>query len=928
MSLNIFQKTETTQLLKNALICWVVSIFRSFFRKPFWLLPELGFVHVRRYCLISFITHFIFIFLCRAGLAQQAPNASSGKTNPKTEIRIPGPRYQAGGFKKIFVGEHYRDLWTTPLEVPVLDLGAYAGGLTPVKEGGGLQTTTLRLQAVNGAQYTFRSLDKDPSRVLPPDLRDTFASNVLQDQTSTAHPYAALVVAPLAEAVGVLHATPELVIMPDEERLGEFRQRFAGMLGFIEERPDEGPEGQPGFAESEKVVGTDKLFERLEADCNNYVDPKTFLKARLLDIFVGDWDRSADQWRWALFPQSRQKVWCPIPRDRDHAFSKFDGLLPSIFDLRFVAPQFEGFNKNKPDLISLTYSGRHLDRRFLPRLSREEFQKIASIFVDMLTDSVIENAVRHLPEPIYATSGEALVKKLKFRRYLLEEGAYRYYLQLAKYVDLKTCNHPDYVEVIRSDDEHVQVKIDHLDEKNGAKNDTRLFQRTFNRNETHEIRLYLLGGNDKVVISGKVDKSILVRLIGGSGKDEIIDNSKVNGAFLDFIPLFPDAANKTLIYDTAADTKIIAGPSSVLKTGKFDSVVNFYEEQPAVRDYGYLTVPLPYLSVDADNGLFLGIGLSRYYYGFRKQPYAFKHAFRGNYAFKTSQYQLHYLGEYILVTNRFRFSLEGDAWVPREVRNFYGFGNGTTRDAKRERADFYRVRSVEYMARPAFHYNAAANFQFSLGGAVKHFDTEFDADTTFTRITRPYGVDVPTLLEINTGLKLDRRDHPVSAQKGFYLSAKLSHFPQVFDNESAFTKSYLDGRIYLTPIRDVTFAFQSLAQKVWGSFPYYEAAFLGGRESLRGFRRFRFAGDAALNGRAEMRMKFFRAKVIVPTSFGILLFGDTGRVWFKNESPGNWHTAFGAGVWFAPFRRRVTFSISAANSPEGLHLNAGGGFAF
>jgi outer membrane protein assembly factor BamA len=286
------------------------------------------------------------------------------------------------------------------------------------------------------------------------------------------------------------------------------------------------------------------------------------------------------------------------------------------------------------------------------------------------------------------------------------------------------------------------------------------------------------------------------------------------------------------------------------------------------------------------------------------------------------------LGEYIVATNRWRFCLEGDAWVPREVRNFYGFGNRSTRNAERERADFYRVRSVEYMAKPAFHYNAAANFQLSLGGAVKHFDTEFDNDTTFTRITQPYGVKVPTLLELNAELKFDRRDHPVSAQKGFYLAANLSHFLQVFDNDSAFTKGGIDGRIYFTPIQDVTLALQSMAQKVWGPFPYYEAAFLGGRESLRGFRRFRFAGDAALNGRAEMRVKFFRAKVIVPTSFGVLLFGDTGRVWFKNESPGNWHTAFGGGLWIAPFRRRVTFSISAANSTEGLRLNAGGGFAF
>jgi hypothetical protein len=816
----------------------------------------------------------------------------------------------------------------------------------PIKAGAGIQTKTLRLQAANGAQYTFRSLDKDPNRVLPPDLRDTFASSVVQDQTSSSHPYAALVVAPLAEAVGVLHTNPKLAIMPDDERLGEFREAFAGMLGFIEERPDEGPEGQPGFAESEKIVGTAKLFEILDEDCENHVDPRTFLKARLLDIFVGDWDRGADQWRWARFKTTKEEVWCPIPRDRDQAFSKFDGLLPSMADLRFAVPQFEGFNKKEFDLVSLTYSGRHLDRRFLVSLSREQFQKIASDFVDMLTDSVIENAARQLPAPIYQISGEALVKKLKARRYYLEAAAYRYYRHLARYVDLKTSHRAEYVEVIRRDNDHalprphwrlwrhggrqgmVQVKTYRRNPQTGEKEGDPLFQRVFNRDETKEIRLYLLGGNDKVVVSGQVDRSILVRIIGGNGRDEIIDQSKVSGSWLDLIPFFPDAENKTYIYDTATDTKFVAGPSSVLKTGQVDSVVNFYETQPAVHDYGYMTVPLPYLSIDADNGLFLGIGVTRYYYGFRKQPYAFKHALRGNYAFKTRKYQIHYLGEYVLATNRLRFSLEGNAWVPREVRNFYGFGNNTTRDAELERKDFYRVRSVEYMAKPTFHFDIFRKSEFSVGGAIKHFDTEFDGDTTFTRLEQPYGVKIPTLLELGAGFELDRRDHAIAARKGVYLGAGVSYFPTVFGNDSSFAKGYIDGRLYFTPVGEVTFALQGAGQKIWGAFPYYEAAFLGGRESLRGFRRYRFAGDAALNGRAEMRIKLFRSKVIVPTSFGIFFFGDAGRVWRNNQSPGGWHTAFGGGWWLAPLRRQATFSISLAKSAEGIRVNAGGGFAF
>ena len=46
-----------------------------------------------------------------------------------------GTRYQAGGFKRFLLGNTYRDEWTTPVRVPVLDLTRFAGGLTPTKSG-------------------------------------------------------------------------------------------------------------------------------------------------------------------------------------------------------------------------------------------------------------------------------------------------------------------------------------------------------------------------------------------------------------------------------------------------------------------------------------------------------------------------------------------------------------------------------------------------------------------------------------------------------------------------------------------------------------------------------------------------------------------------------------------------------------------------
>ena len=67
---------------------------------------------------------------------------------PALEYRtvIPGKEYQAGALYRLFFGDHWRDLWTTPITVPVIDLQKYAGGLTPIKTGGGFQTKSLHFK--------------------------------------------------------------------------------------------------------------------------------------------------------------------------------------------------------------------------------------------------------------------------------------------------------------------------------------------------------------------------------------------------------------------------------------------------------------------------------------------------------------------------------------------------------------------------------------------------------------------------------------------------------------------------------------------------------------------------------------------------------------------------------------------------------------
>ena len=142
-----------------------------------------------------------------------------------TVVLAPGSKYAKSGMWTVVAGEHYRDLWTTPIRVPVLDLHRFAGGLTPVEEHTGSQTKSLRLVGADGREYQFRSVNKDPAARLPRELQGTAYARVLQDGVSASFPAAPLVANSLLQAAGVLVQKQVLVVMPDDAALGEFARR-------------------------------------------------------------------------------------------------------------------------------------------------------------------------------------------------------------------------------------------------------------------------------------------------------------------------------------------------------------------------------------------------------------------------------------------------------------------------------------------------------------------------------------------------------------------------------------------------------------------------------------------------------------------------------------------------------------------------------
>ena len=182
------------------------------------------------------------------------------------------------------------------------------------------------------------------------DFQGTSTEDLLQDFYTGSHPYAPFTIGTLADAITVYHTNPVLYYVPKQQALGNFNVEFGNELYMIEEHAGDDHDDQASFGYSKKLISTKDLYEKLRKDEDHVLDIDAYIKARLFDMIIGDWDRHTDQWRWATFKEkgSKKTIYKPVPRDRDQAFSVMgDGLLMGIAT-RIVPSlkSMEGFQEN------------------------------------------------------------------------------------------------------------------------------------------------------------------------------------------------------------------------------------------------------------------------------------------------------------------------------------------------------------------------------------------------------------------------------------------------------------------------------------------------------------------------------------------------------------------------------------------------------
>ncbi len=812
----------------------------------------------------------------------------------KTKTVIAGERYaNAAGGQAWLLGEDYRDLWAAPIDVEVLDLQSEGGGLRPVMRVGGMQTLGLALKGRDGRDYTFRAVDKSVAGIMPEEFQDTAIEDIAQDQIAASVPGAEIIVAPLAEAVGVLHVESRLVVMPDDPALGEYQKDFAEVLGILMEYPGAVSETNPGFENATEIIAAMDYWKRRTAGPEALADSRAFLRARLLDIFIGDWDRHRKQWRWARIPGKSHLQ--PIPEDRDQAFTDFEGF---VLDLaRTNGLYMSKFEKDYPPIWKATNNGWDLDRFLLTDLEKSEWMEIARDVQSRVTDEVIEAAFRRMPPQYYELRGSELEEILKARRNKLVEEAKVYYHHLAGLVDIQCSNKRESVVVERFNDGEVDVTV--AVQENGTGGEP-YYHRRFKPSETKEVRIYLQGGNDHVTTRGFKKGPIRIRVIGGPGND-VVDDSQGGG--VDF-------------YDFEGNDRIVGSNGTDLDTRTFVMPVksHYLDEVPWVptRDWGRFTKPLFMFGFHPDSGLILGAGFDSMGYGFRKYPYANRHILTGGFAFGVKEPVIDYKGEFRRENGLFHFGLHA-RWTGVEQLRYYGLGNETTND---QEEDVYMISNRLVDLFPAVEISQSRNLAFMIGPLIKYSDsTGTDPDTILGQ-EQPYGDGKFGAVGAQTRLRFTTREPNnvfAGGIEGLIIGSCVAEAWDVVDDYG-----HIDGFVWgHIPLGDNTLiSVRGGGKKIWGPFPYFDAAYIGGGKTTHGLNFNRFAGDTSFHAGIVLRRVIKKISGVIPGEIGLAVAADTGRVWLEGEDSNVWHRAWGGGVFFAAFKRLMMFDIGFGKSRE------------
>jgi len=743
------------------------------------------------------------------------------------------------------------------------------GRLKPRSQGGGNQTKTLHLINGQGKEYSIRSVNKTLGKVLPEKFRNTFIEDLVNDEVSMSNPYAAATVPYLADNAKIYHTNPTFVYVPKQSALAAYNDVYGNNLFLFEQKVDGNWKDANNLGNFEKFFETEEVLDTLKSCSNCIADQKAFIKARLFDMFINDWDRHEKQWSWGARKINNKIVFIPVPKDRDQAYSKHNGLILSL--ALSGLPYMQSFDDDLKNVTIFNYEERNLDRRLMNEVTLNDWQSIATDLQRSLTDDVIEKAVQNLPKEIYPLVGKDIINKLKTRRNHITEWATEYYTFLSKEVEIPGTNYSDSFYIQRVNNDATMIEMYHL---NNNKSEP-FYSRNFISSETKEIRLFGLKGDNKYVFKGN-DNAIKIKIISESNSDAIITSNKKNNVIIykegdikantNDVKIINDTTNRSYRYDWFRYNKKGLSPSLF---------------------YSY------------EDHLYAGLGYKTKHFAWAKEPFASNQLIDLHYSLMENAFSITYKALFPELVAHTDLSLLANYDAIRWT-HFFGLGN-ETQFASDKKTKYYTMRSRQWVFQPAliktFGHNTVSIFA-NMNGIKVIDDTSRFVNQTFYPVKSDY--DWQTFAGGGISYSFQDLNNVIIPTKGFYFNAIASGVKNI--NKKSFYNFKYSGtaHIYLPLVSKFSLGLRAGATTITGNPEFFQYASIGG-PTLRGFTRDRFWGKTAFYNTNDLRFISNIHTHFLNGSAGLLAFFDDGRVWMPGENSNTWHTAVGGGIILAPF---------------------------
>lgn len=760
-----------------------------------------------------------------------------------------------------------------------------------------MQSKSLRLTDASGKEWVLRSVEKIPDKVVPPQFRGTFVVDWVGDEFSGQEPFSALVVPPLAKAARVPYTNPVIGIVADDPALGPYRQLFAGMICLLEERDPAGPSDNTGKMEKELRQSYEARF-----------DGEQFLRVRLLDLLLGDWDRHEDQWRWAVTRDGGGRRYIAVPRDRDQVFHINNGLFPWIASLPWINPALEDYDPKIPRVRYSLFKTRFMKAYPDAQISYADWMRVTREFVGAVTDEVLEAGLRRLPAEIYRLRHDGLFRKMRERRDRIPAAMDEYYRFIYRIADLRLSDKNEQVSITDGEAGGLRVRV----EKLGGSGNVRgtVMHMTYDPKITSEIRLYTAGGNDRVSVNAP-NSPVRLRIVDSAGRKSVDVT----------------AARRPVHLYGPKDSSVFGGD---LRRMRLHLSADTAIGRSVPADPYNIWMPLATANINRDDGLLFGLGF-RYtgHDGFRKRPYTTIQQVMLTHSFSTNAFSVSYNGQWREAVGKADLVLHFLAQAPDNTQNFFGQGNNTVLDKTGDFRRFYRIRYNVFHFDPALRWTSGRNSSLSIGPSVEyyHFNANENADRSISRpgLIRSYDSLNYQRQKLHAGLLVsylsDRRDNIILPESGYLLSLGLQAYAGLNADTRSFAQLLPAFTVYqaLGPSGRLV-----LSDRVGGGISigkpaFYQSIYLGGQGNLLGYLRNRFAGEHAAYNNFQARWRIANlAGYILPGQLGLTGCFDTGRVWQTGANTDTWHHGEGGGLYFSPAGLGVV-QLLAGHSREGWY---------